>query len=196
MPQESMHTQVKQYISLRDSWIDSQPSELGEGLVTVDPQLCNDILEDDIERLKAMVSLAEDALKRIRYHKLAIRQDQGYDDKVMAHWREHAVNNPPISDELWIFMMESILIAGFNSQGWEKLKWVKPGTPAWLTDLAKAAIGKCWSPQCFMRCRPNEARAIMTHHGIWSHGENIYIIDDVADKPFYSQLTGDIRDHW
>lgn len=196
MPKESMHTQVREYVSLRNHWTRAQPSDLAEELIDADPQLCNDILEEDIERLKSMVAIAEDALKHVRYHKLAIRQDQGYAEHIMAHWREHAVNNPPISDALWDFMMESILVAGFNSTEWEKLEWVKPGTPAWVTDLAKAAIGKCWSPQCFMRCRPNEARSVMTHHGIWSHGQNVYIIDDVADAPFYSQLTGKISDHW
>ena len=190
MPKESMMTQVDKYVGLRDRFVLSQPSDLSGGMTELDPQLCNDILQEDIKRLKAMVEIAEDALKHIRYHKLAIRQDQGYSDHIMAHWREHAVNNPPISDALWDFMMQSILAAGFKSDGWEKLEWVKPGTPAWVTDLAKAAIGMCWSPQCFMRCKPNEARAVMTHHGIWSHGFDIYIIDDAYNAPFYSQLTG------
>lgn len=188
MPRDSLETDVARYVGLVATWADSHPSELTAELVDSDPQLCNDILVDDIDLLKLMLEVAESAVKHVRYYKLAIRQNEGYSEDVEQSWREDAVHSPPLSDALWDFMAGSIKLAGFHSDKWEELRWVNPDAPTWIADLARVAIGKCWTPLCFMRCHPNEARDVMKHHGIWSHGDNFYVINDDADAPFYRRL--------
>ena len=188
MPRDSTEKDVAQYVGLTAAWADSHPDELSVDLINDNPQLCNDILTEDIERLKAMLETAERAVKHVRYYHLALRQNEGYSAKVEQGWREASVHSPPLSDALWNFMAGSINLAGYQSGKWEELDWIDPTAPDWIADLARAAIGKCWTPMCYMRCRPNKVRALMQHHGIWSHGDNLYVIDDASDAPFYRRL--------
>lgn len=188
MPRDSLAADFERYVGLTARWAQSHPTAFSAELVHSDPQLCNDILVDDIDLLKSMLEVAESTVKHVRYYKLAIRQNEGYSEEVEQSWREDAVHSPPLSDALWDFMAGSITLAGYHSDKWEELLWIDSEAPAWIADLARAAIGKCWTPFCFMRCRPNEARNVMKHHGIWSHGNELYVIDDESDAPFYQRL--------
>ena len=195
MPRDSMYENVRRYRSLADHWVESRAEELSADLIDDDRQLCHDILVDDLERLKEMCETADQAIKSIRYYGLAIRQDEGRSADVEASWREHAVNHPPISYALWAFINDGLLTAGRPNSEWERGDWIPADAPAWMAELVEAASGVCWTPQCFMRCRPTETANLMKHHGIWSHGNDLYVMDEIEDAPFYTRMNKNRRDY-
>ena len=177
MERESVAVAVARYREIARSWSTELSEDRSTTTARVDAQLIHDLIVDEVERLRLIIAAGEDAVKQIRREVLAIRQGEGYTEEVEASWREHAVDNSPLSDALWEFIRDALVVAGLPDHGWERLKWLNQETPDWLRELARAAR-VCGSPYCFMRCDPNEVRDILIRHGIWSHGQQVHSVDD------------------
>lgn len=182
MSEDSIQTHLGLYNRLNSAWVKSHTAVLSSELIEGDPQLCHDILLDDVERLKLMSDAADKVIKHLRHDLLAVRQGEGYEDKVEASWREHAIENPPISDALWDYVKLHLEDAGLPLNDWEELEWLRDDAAGWIRDLAVAATGKCPSLYCYMRCNPNEVREILDQHGIWSHGHQVRSVEDDLNR--------------
>ena len=182
MSKDSIQTHLGLFNSLNTAWAESHSKELSSDLINENPQLIHDMLIDDIERLKLMSETAEKAIKYIRYHNLAVRQGEGYQDEVEALWREHAVDNPPISDAMWDYIKLRLEDAGLPLNDWEDLEWLRGDAAGWIRDLAVATRGTCPTLYCFMRCKPNQVREILSKHGIWSRGHQVHSVEDDLNR--------------
>ena len=167
---------VDHYTGLSAHWNRTRSDRLSALLAAGQDQLCHDTLVDELERLRTLAQAAEEAIRLVRFERLAIRQGEGYNADTEMSWREHAIDNPPLPGVIWDYIVQTLDHERMPTSDWQSKDWISSTAPPWVQELVGEAAAYCPSVPCYMRCSPNETRDLMERHGVSSFGDTLHDI--------------------